>query len=103
MMKEENIIKWQDTTVEFEFLNKTYSAEIEYFEPPAVMPYFKANISDSGLVKEFGMIHNFKEEIVNGWVVLKPAIDPQGKYHAYFWTCIMTSIYILLLDKESVS
>ena len=42
----------------------------------------------------------FKEEIKNGWVVLTPALDPQGKYHAYFWTCLMTSIYILLLNNN---
>jgi hypothetical protein len=93
-------LSMEKTMIEFEFLKKTYEAEIEYFEPPDVMPYFKANITDPELLSEFGMVHNFKEEIRNGWVVLKPAIDPQGKFHAYFWTCIMTSIYILLLNKS---
>jgi len=66
------------------------------------LPYYKVNISDPQLVKEFGMIHNFKEVIKNGWVVLEPAIDPQGRYHAYLWTCLMTSIYILLLNDNQV-
>jgi len=91
------------TTVSFKFMDKTYDADVEYFEPPGVMPYYKVNISDPQLVKQFGMIHNFKEEIKNGWVVLEPALDPQGKYHAYFWTCLMTSIYILLLNNNEQS
>jgi len=89
------------TQVTFRFLDKQYDSEVEYFEPPGVMPYYKVNISDPDLVKEFGMIHNFKEEIRNGWIVLQPAIDPQGKYHSYFWTCLMTAIYILLLNDQS--
>ena len=88
------------TSVSFNFMDKIYNAEVEYFEPPGVMPYYKVNISDPQLVKQFGMIHNFKEEIKNGWVVLEPALDPQGKYHSYFWTCLMTSIYILLLNNN---
>ena len=91
------------TQVIFRFLDKQYDSEVEYFEPPGVMPYYKVNISDPDLVKEFGMIHNFKEEIRNGWIVLEPAIDPQGKYHAYFWTCLMTAIYILLLNDQTGS
>lgn len=90
------------TSVSFSFMDKTYDADVEYFEPPGVMPYYKVNISDPLLVKQFGMIHNFKEEIKNGWVVLEPALDPQGKYHAYFWTCLMTSIYILLLNNNEL-
>ena len=88
------------TSVSFSFLDKTYEAEVEYFEPPGVMPYYKVNITDAALVTQFGMIHNFKEVIKNGWVVLEPAIDPQGKYHAYFWTCLASSIYILLLNNN---
>jgi hypothetical protein len=88
----------EKTQVTFEFLKSEYEADIEYFEPPGVMPYFKAVISDAKLSSQFGSVHNFKEEVRNGWVILKPTIDPQGKFHAYFWTCIMASIYILLLD-----
>lgn len=72
------------TQVTFRFLDKQYDSEVEYFEPPGVMPYYKVNISDPDLVKEFGMIHNFKEEIRNGWIVLQPAIDPQGKHRKLF-------------------
>ena len=88
------------TIVSFSFLDKTYDAEVEYFEPPGVMPYYKVNISDGDLVKQFGMIHNFREVIKNGWVVLEPALDPQGKYYAYFWNCLASSIYILLLNNN---
>ena len=88
------------TEITFNFLDKDYDAEVEYFEPPGVMPYYKVNISDLGLQKEFGAIHNFKEVRKNGWTVLEPAIDPQGKYHAYFWACLMTSIYIILLNDD---
>jgi hypothetical protein len=91
------------TSISFSFMDKTYDADVEYFEPPGVMPYYKVNISDPQLIKEFGMIHNFKEEIKNGWIVLEPALDPQGKYHSYFWTCLMTSIYILLLNDNKHS
>ena len=84
-------------------MGKNYEADIEYFEPPTVMPYFKVIITDPNLVKEFGQIHNFKEERKNGWKVLTPAIDPQGKYHAYFWTCLMAAIYILLLDMGNIN
>ncbi len=103
-MLEENIRKegvLEMTTVEFEFLKKTYAADVEYFEPLTVMPYYKVTVQDTELQREFGMIHNFKVEIENNWVVLKPALEPQGKYHAYFWTCIMASLYILLLNKSS--
>jgi hypothetical protein len=89
------------TNIIFTYLDKHYDGEVEYFEPPGVMPYYKVNISDPDLTKEFGMIHNFKEELKNGWLVLEPAIDPQGKYHAYFWTCLMTAIYILLLNDQT--
>ena len=88
----------QKTNIAFTFMDKSYDAEVEYFEPPGVMPYYKVNISDPDLLNEFGMIHNFKEVKRNGWIVLEPALDPQGKYHAYFWACMMTSIYILLLN-----
>ena len=88
------------TSISFSFMDKTYDADVEYFEPPGVMPYYKVNISDPQLIKQFGMIHNFKEEIKNGWIVLEPALDPQGKYHSYFWTCLMSSIYILLLNDN---
>jgi hypothetical protein len=95
-----NLFYMTTTSVSFNFMDKTYDADVEYFEPPGVMPYYKVNISDPQLVKQFGMIHNFKEVIKNGWVVLEPALDPQGKYHAYFWTCLMTSIYFLLLNNN---
>jgi hypothetical protein len=64
------------TSVSFNFMDKIYDADVEYFEPPGVLPYYKVNITDPQLVKQFGMIHNFKEEIKNGWVVLEPALDP---------------------------
>ncbi len=86
------------TDVSFRFLDNVYAAEVEYFEPPGVMPYYKVNVSDPDLMEKFGMVHNFKETVRNGWIVLEPALDPQGRYHAYFWTCLMTSIYILLLN-----
>jgi hypothetical protein len=89
----------KNTRIGFTFMDKAYDADVEYFEPPGVMPYYKVNISDPDLMKQFGMIHNFKEVERNGWIVLEPAIDPQGKYHAYFWACLMTSIYILLLNE----
>ena len=89
----------EKTNMPFTFMDKSYEAEVEYFEPPDVMPYYKVNISDPDLLGEFGMIHNFKEVVRNGWIVLEPALDPQGKYHAYFWSCLMTSIYILLLNR----
>ena len=88
------------TEVPFNFMDKTYDAEVEYFEPPGVMPYYKVNISDPVLEDKFGMVHNFKEIRKNGWIVLEPALDPQGKYHSYFWTCLMESLYILLLNEE---
>jgi hypothetical protein len=88
----------QKTNIEFSFMDKRYDAEVEFFEPPGVMPYYKVNITDPDLLSEFGMVHNFKEIKRNGWIVLEPALDPQGKYHAYFWSCLMTSIYILLLN-----
>jgi len=87
------------TIISFTFLDKNYDAEVEYFEPPGVMPYYKVNITNPQLMERFGMVHNFKETVRNGWIVLEPAIDPQGKYHAYFWTCLMTAIYILLLNN----
>ena len=87
------------TNISFTFLDKNYDAEVEYFEPPGVMPYYKVNITNPQLMERFGMVHNFKETVRNGWIVLEPAIDPQGKYHAYFWTCLMTAIYILLLNS----
>ena len=87
------------TNISFTFLDKNYDAEVEYFEPPGVMPYYKVNITNPQLMERFGMVHNFKETVRNGWIVLEPAIDPQGKYHAYFWTCLMTAIYILLLNN----
>jgi hypothetical protein len=87
------------TNISFTFLDKNYDAEVEYFEPPGVMPYYKVNITNPQLMEKFGMVHNFKETVRNGWIVLEPAIDPQGKYHAYFWTCLMTAIYILLLNN----
>ena len=87
------------TNISFTFLDKKYDAEVEYFEPPGVMPYYKVNITNPQLMEKFGMVHNFKETVRNGWIVLEPAIDPQGKYHAYFWTCLMTAIYILLLNS----
>ncbi len=87
------------TNISFTFLDKNYDAEVEYFEPPGVMPYYKVNITNPQLMEKFGMVHNFKETVRNGWIVLEPAIDPQGKYHAYFWTCLMTAIYILLLNS----
>jgi hypothetical protein len=87
------------TNISFTFLDKNYDAEVEYFEPPGVMPYYKVNITNPQLMERFGMVHNFKENVRNGWIVLEPAIDPQGKYHAYFWTCLMTAIYILLLNN----
>jgi hypothetical protein len=90
----------EKTVVNFIFLDNQYDGEVEYFEPPGVMPYYKINISDPDLVKQFGMIHNFKEMVKNGWVVLEPAIEPQGKYHSYFWTCLMTAIYILLINDQ---
>jgi len=87
------------TIISFTFLDKNYDAEVEYFEPPGVMPYYKVNITNPQIMERFGMVHNFKETVRNGWIVLEPAIDPQGKYHAYFWTCLMTAIYILLLNN----
>jgi hypothetical protein len=89
----------QKTQIEFRFLDKAYPGEVEYFEPPGVLPYYKVNIGDPELLKEFGMIHNFKETMKNGFMVLEPALEPQGKYHAYFWTCLMAEIYILLLNS----
>lgn len=86
------------TEISFDFLDKSYFGAVQYFEPPGVMPYYKVNIEDANLQKEFGTIHNFKEKMINGWIVLEPAIEPQGKYHAYFSTCLMKSIYILLID-----
>jgi hypothetical protein len=87
------------TELSFNFMDKDYDAEVEYFEPPGMMPYYKVNITDPTLQNKFGMVHNFKEIIKNGYIVLEPALDPQGKYHAYFWTCLMESIYILLLNE----
>jgi hypothetical protein len=89
----------QKTHIEFSFLDKKYPGEVEYFEPPGVLPYYKVNIDDPELLKEFGMVHNFKETMKNGFMVLEPALEPQGKYHAYFWTCLMVEIYILLLNS----
>jgi hypothetical protein len=90
----------KQTAFQFTFLDKKYSAEVEYFEPPTVMPYYKVNITDPELTAQFGTIHNFKEENRNGYIVLKPALEPQGKFHAYFWTCLMVEIYILLLNEK---
>lgn len=89
----------KQTHFEFDFLDKRYPAEVEYFEPPTVMPYYKVVIADPGLTGQFGAIHNFKEEAENGYIVLKPALEPQGKFHAYFWACLMVEIYILLLNE----
>ncbi len=89
------------THFEFAFLDKKYPGEVEYFEPPTVMPYYMVTISDPGLTAQFGAIHNFKEEEEKGFIVLKPALEPQGKYHSYFWTCLMVEIYILLLNEQS--
>lgn len=86
------------TDITFRFLDKNYPAEVEYFEPPGVMPYYKVNITDPDLMEKFGTVHNFKETARNGWIVLEPALDPQGRYHACFWTCLITTIYILLLN-----
>jgi hypothetical protein len=93
----------EKTKIAFEFLEQTYYADVEYFEPPGVMPYYKAEVSDEKLIQEFGMIHNFKEKMQNGYIVLEPAMEPQGKYHAYFWSCLMSEIYILLLNIEALT
>ena len=88
------------TQFQFTFLDKDYTAEVEYFTPPTVVPYYKVNINDEKLISQFGMVHNFKESMVNGYPVLTPALDPQGRYHPYFWACLMVELYILLLNQE---
>ncbi len=85
------------TEVPFNFMDKTYDAEVEYFEPPGVMPYYKVNITDPNLQNKFGMVHNFKEVKKMGISFWNQPWNRRGKYHAYFWTCLMESIYILLL------